>query len=166
MVLNSKENCISLCFGVVYVFNDDINFYLSYLEGFLLLSGIDVEGKLFGFEENDLFEVGVKFSYVNISGMFVYFDVSKSNMLVVDLVNVGYLIFVGKVNSIGFELDLIGLLGDNIEYNLFYVYVDVEIVIDSLNVDWLVLIFKGSLFVNVLKNNFLIGLNYDLNLFV
>ncbi|UJX25527.1 TonB-dependent siderophore receptor [Pseudoalteromonas sp. CF6-2] len=162
---NSKENRISPRFGVVYTINDDINVYSSYSEGFLPLSGTDAEGKPFGFEESDSFEVGVKFSYANISGTLAYFDASKSNMLVADPVNVGYSTPVGKANSTGFELDLTGSLGDNTEYNLSYAYVDAETATDSLNVDWLVPIPKGSPLVNVPKNNLSIGLNHDLSVF-
>ncbi len=162
---NSKENRISPRFGVVYALNDDINLYSSYSEGFLPLSGTDAEGNPFGFEESDSFEVGVKFSYANISGTLAYFDASKSNMLVADPVNVGYSTPVGKANSTGFELDLTGSLGDNTEYTLSYAYVDAETATDSLNVDWLVPIPKGSPLVNVPKNNLSIGLNHDLSLF-
>ena len=162
---NSKENRISPRFGVVYAFNDDVNLYSSYSEGFLPLSGTDAEGNPFGFEESDSFEVGIKFSYANISGTLAYFDASKSNMLVADPVNVGYSTPVGKANSTGFELDLTGSLGDNTEYTLSYAYVDAETATDSLNVDWLVPIPKGSPLVNVPKNNLSIGLNHDLNVF-
>ena len=162
---NSKENRISPRFGVVYALNDDINLYSSYSEGFLPLSGTDAEGNPFGFEESDSFEVGVKFSYANISGTLAYFDASKSNMLVADPVNVGYSTPVGKANSTGFELDLTGSLGDNTEYTLSYAYVDAETATDSLNVDWLVPIPKGSPLVNVPKNNLSVGLNHDLSLF-
>ena len=162
---NSKENRISPRFGVVYAFNDDVNLYSSYSEGFLPLSGTDAEGNPFGFEESDSFEVGVKFSYANISGTLAYFDASKSNMLVADPVNVGYSTPVGKANSTGFELDLTGSLGDNTEYTLSYAYVDAETATDSLNVDWLVPIPKGSPLVNVPKNNLSIGLNHDLSIF-
>ena len=65
-------------------------------------------------------------------------------MLVADPVNVGYSTPVGKANSTGFELDLTGSLGDNTEYTLSYAYVDAETATDSLNVDWLVPISKGS----------------------
>lgn len=150
---------------MVYVLNDNINLYSSYSEGFLPLSGTDAEGKPFGFEESDSFEVGVKFSSEKITGTVAIFDATKSNMLVADPVNVGYSAPIGKAKSKGVELDLTGSLGANTEYNLSYAYVDAETATDSLNVEWIVPIPKGSPLVNVPKNNFSASFNHDLTLF-
>ena len=162
---HSKKNRISPRFGMVYVLNDNINLYSSYSEGFLPLSGTDAQGKPFGFEESDSFEVGVKFSSEKITGTVAIFDATKSNMLVADPVNVGYSAPIGKAKSKGVELDLTGSLGANTEYNLSYAYVDAETATDSLNVEWIVPIPKGSPLVNVPKNNFSASFNHDLTLF-
>ncbi|MBB1292326.1 TonB-dependent siderophore receptor [Pseudoalteromonas sp. SR41-4] len=162
---NSKENRISPRFGIVYELNDAINLYTSYSEGFLPLSGTDAQGEPFGFEESDSFEVGMKFSFDNVSGTLALFDASKSNMLVADPVNVGYSAPVGEATSKGFELDLTGYLDANTEYTISYAYVKAETANDVVNVDWLVPIPKGSPLVNVPENNFSLSLNHDTRVF-
>ncbi|WP_404341757.1 TonB-dependent siderophore receptor [Pseudoalteromonas mariniglutinosa] len=161
----SRENRISPRFGMVYELNEAVNLYTSYSEGFLPLSGTDAQGKPFGFEESDSFEVGIKFSFENISGTIALFDASKSNMLVADPVNVGYSAPVGKANSKGVEVDLTGSLGVSTEYTISYAYVKAETANDIVNVDWLVPIPKGSPLVNVPENNVSLALNHDTRLF-
>ena len=162
---SSKENRVSPRFGMVYELNDAINFYASYSEGFLPLSGTDSQGEPFGFEESDSFEVGMKFSFADVTGTLVWFDAAKSNMLVADPVNVGYSAPVGEANSRGVELDLTGNLGSATEYTVSYAYVNAETANDVVNVDWLVPIPKGSPLVNVPKNNVSVSLKHDTRVF-
>ncbi|MCG7567956.1 TonB-dependent siderophore receptor [Pseudoalteromonas sp. CnMc7-15] len=160
----STKNRISPRFGVVYDVNSAINLYASYSEGFLPLSGTDANGKPFGFEESDSFEVGIKFSTEHLSGTLAWFDATKSNMLVSDPINVGYSAPVGEANSRGVELDLSGSLGSNTDYILSYAYVDAKTANDVINADWLVPIPKGSPLVNVPKHNAAVAINHALTL--
>ena len=145
-------NRLSPRLGMVYELNDAINFYTSYSEGFIPLSGTDAQGKSFGFEESDSFEVGVKFGFDNVSATIALFDASKGNMLVAD--DKGYSKPIGKVSSKGIEVDLTGSLGENTQYTLSYAYVKAETAKEMINVEWLEPIPKGSPLVNVPKNNF------------
>ena len=156
---DSTMNRLSPRLGMVYELNDAINLYTSYSEGFIPLSGTDAQGKSFGFEESDSFEVGVKFGFDNVSGTIALFDASKGNMLVAD--DKGYSKPIGKVTSKGIEVDLTGSLGENTQYTLSYAYVKAETAKDIVNVDWLVPIPKGSPLVNVPENNFSLSLNHD-----
>lgn len=57
----------------------------------------------------------------------------------------------GEVISDGIELDLYGNIISNVLFDFVYIYIDVKIVNDIVNLDWWVKLLKGSLLFNIFK---------------
>jgi len=115
----------------------------------LPLSGTDYAGKAFEPELSESVEVGMKLALASWQATLSLFDAEKSNILVSDPVNVGFSATLGAAQSRGVELELAGPLAANTDLSLSYSWLDSETLKDSINIDWGVLIPKGSALVNV-----------------
>lgn len=150
--------------GLVYLLNDQLSFYSSFSEGFLPLSGTDFYGRAFAPEQSQSKEVGAKFRFAGVSGTLALFDADKSNILTSDPLNVGFSATLGKARSQGLELDLNGMLTDQLQALLSYSYLDTRTTTDAVNLDWGILLPAGSRLVNVPKHTLSLTLQQQLQL--
>lgn len=156
-----------LCLGLIYLFMFVWLVYVSVSKFFCFNSGSDVSGNVFSFEILCVVEVGLKFqSEDQCSGvMLVVFDIIKQNVLIIDLVNVFFLIVVGEVCSKGVELDVNVCLGYYWWFIGNLVYIDVYVSKDNILVVglWLINVFcvLGSVLV-VFEDVFVSGLFYGI----
>ena len=163
-VARTEDQQISPRFGLNYLLNDQITFYANYAEGFLPLSGTDYAGKAFEPELSESVEFGMKLALVSWQATVSVFDAEKSNILVSDPVNVGFSATLGAAQSRGAELELAGPLAANTDLSVSYTWLDSETLKDSINIDWGVLIPKGSALVNVPRHTLSAQLRHNLQL--
>lgn len=150
--------------GLVYLLNEQLSFYGSFSEGFLPLSGTDFYGRAFAPEQSQSKELGAKFRMAGVSGTLALFDADKSNILTSDPLNVGFSATLGKARSQGLELDLNGMLTDQLQALLSYSYLDTRTSTDAVNLDWGILLPAGSRLVNVPQHTLSLTLQQHLQL--
>lgn len=150
--------------GLVYLLNEQLSFYGSFSEGFLPLSGTDFYGRAFAPEQSQSKELGAKFRMAGVSGTLALFDADKSNILTSDPLNVGFSATLGKARSQGLELDLNGMLTDQLQALLSYSYLDTRTSTDAVNLDWGILLSAGSRLVNVPQHTLSLTLQQQLQL--
>ncbi len=98
-----------------------------------------------------------------VSGTLALFDADKSNILTLtDPLNVGFSATLGKARSQGLELDLNGMLTDQLQALLSYSYLDTRTGTDAVNLDWGILLPAGSRLVNVPKHTLSLTLQQQL----
>ena len=148
-VARTDDQQVSPRVGLNYLLNDQITFYANYAEGFSPLSGTDYAGKAFEPELSESVEVGMKLALASWQATLSLFEAEKANIRGSDPVNVGFSATLGAAQSRGAELELAGPLAANTELSLSYSWLDSETLTDSINIDWGVLVPKGSALVNV-----------------
>lgn len=148
-VARTDDQQISPRAGLTYQLSDAVLLYSNYAEGFLPLSGTDYAGKAFEPERSESVELGAKGQWHDWRWRAAWFAAEKSNILVSDPLNVGFSATLGAAQSRGLELELTGALGHSTSLNLAYSYLDSETLTDAVNIDWGVLVPKGSALVNI-----------------
>lgn len=125
--------------GVIYKFNDEVSWYLSYTESLKPTSSIApfstgfTIGSNLAPEEGVQWETGIKFDInKRLSGNVAVYDIDKKNVLVLIPVGGGFseARTAGKVSSRGFELDITGRLTDNLSMIGSYGYTDARVTED------------------------------------
>lgn len=163
--VKAKDTRISPRAGLVFVINPSVSLYSSYSEGFVPLSGTDYAGNAFKPELSESVEIGAKLNLANWALTLALFDAEKTNMLTTDPVNAGFSATLGAVKSRGVEVDLIGAINENLEAQLSYTYLDTGTAVDSLNIDWGVLVPAGSPISNVPDNSVSLMLKQHLRIY-
>lgn len=135
--------------GLVFKATSQLNFYTSYSEGFLPLSGTDAAGSGFDPEESESFEVGFKWNHDHWTLNGAVFDATKTNILTSDPINVGFPASLGAASSRGLELELMTSLGDDTELRLAYAFLDTKTSKEVVNLEWGITIPAGSPLINV-----------------
>lgn len=148
-----KVICNVICYvGVIYDLNQIYLVYVSYIDIFKLQSNFDVGGGLFDLIIGKNYEIGLKGEY--FGGVFnlqiVLFQIDQENCVIEDVG--GFLLcffsfilcyclcVLGKVCSQGVDLELSGVLSDDWQMMVGYIYVDVKYKYDSNKVN------EGKLF--------------------
>lgn len=149
VVSHADDTQVSPRMGVVFVVNPAMTIYSSYSEGFVPLSGTDYAGNAFKPELSESVEVGTKINLADWALTIALFDAEKTNMLTTDPVNAGFSATLGAVNSRGIEIDVSGALTDSLEAQISYTYLDTGTAVDSVNIEWGVLVPAGSPISNV-----------------
>jgi len=144
--------------GITYALNSSVQLYTSYSEGFMPLSGTDVNGDPFDPEDSRSTEIGAKVRAGSWTGQFVVFDAYKSNILTSDPVNAGYSAQLGEVRSTGAEIDAQGNLTDTATMRISYSWLDTRTTKDIIDAEWGTDIPQGSDLVNVPENTLNVGL--------
>ncbi len=148
-VARTDDQQLSPRLGLNWQVSDQLSLYASYAEGFLPLSGTDYAGNAFEPERSESVELGVKGQLADWRWSVALFDAEKSNILVSDPVNVGFSATLGAAQSRGLELELSGALSESSTLDLSYSLLDSETLTDAVNIDWGVLVPKGSALVNI-----------------
>lgn len=132
--------------GVTYALSDNINVYVTYLEGYQPQSNtVDLmpNTQNFYWSENsaaqydplisDLKEIGAKGSFLNdnvIMSVAMY-EINQENVLIPSEEDADILVQRGADRSRGVEWDMTGYLLPNLKLNASYSYIDAEIMEDS-----------------------------------
>ncbi|WP_419571885.1 TonB-dependent siderophore receptor [Rheinheimera sp.] len=145
--------------GLVYDVTPHLQWYASYSEGFLPLSGADYLGRGFDPESSRSKEMGLKWHQDGASWTLAVFDGTKTNILTSDPINVGFAAPLGEAQSTGVELDLSYPLTEDLKLDLSYAWLDTRTLNNALSLDWGVEIPAGSRLVNVPKHTASLALN-------
>lgn len=165
IVSRADDTQVSPRIGLVFVVNPAMTIYSSYSEGFVPLSGTDYAGNAFKPELSESVEVGTKINLADWALTIALFDAEKTNMLTTDPVNAGFSATLGAVNSRGIEIDLSGALTDSLDAQLSYTYLDTGTAVDSVNIDWGILVPAGSPVANVPDHSLSVMLKQQLRIY-
>lgn len=152
-----KDDAFTWRTGLVYLADNGLAPYASYSESFIPTAGTAFDGGQFKPETGEQYEVGIRYQpeNTNISLTASIFDISQQNLTTADLLNPGFSVQRGEVESKGFELEGKANLTNGLSVIASYTYVDAEV---SKSNDGL----KGKLLPATPKNAASIWLDYDL----
>ncbi len=136
-----KDNAFIPRIGLTYEVNNNLNAYVTYLQGFqpqtntVTLSpasqGFFWAGSPGSFDplESDLFEVGLKGTFFRgkVQGNLALYDISQRNVLVGDPFDIENLMTIGEQRSRGLEWDISGYILPNLQVTASYAFTDTEV---------------------------------------
>ncbi|GBU13864.1 ferrichrome outer membrane transporter [Enterobacterales bacterium] len=119
--------------GLNYLFDNGISPYFSYSESFEPTSGADFSGQTFAPSKGKQYEAGVKYipkdMPIVVTG--AVYQLTKTNNLMSDPVNVFSSIQGGEIRSRGVELEAKAAVNANINVTASYTYTDAEYTTDT-----------------------------------
>jgi iron complex outermembrane recepter protein len=118
--------------GIVYQPIQPVSLYASYSRSFTPVTGLAFDGSSFEPERGTQYEIGVKADISNkLSATLAFFDLTRSNALTDDPVNLGFSIQTGEQRSRGLELSIGGEILPG--WNIFagYAYANATITNDT-----------------------------------
>lgn len=152
--------------GLTWRALEGVHLYTTFAKGFRPQTGFDVNRNPFEPEETKSGEVGVKYESPdgNLSGTVALFKMQKTNVLTADPVNAGQSIAIGKAESRGVEVDLLGRLPWQATIMLSYAYTDAYSASDVRDVDFARVVASGDPLINIPKHNASALLTKDVDL--
>ncbi len=154
-VTHQSDTAFSPEAGAVYTFNPSVSVYTAYGKGFRPNTGSNFYGQAFQPEKTTSYEVGTKLQTPDgkLSGTIALYDMTKSNILTSDPVNVGYSLAVGEAESKGVEVDATGQLPGDIQLWLSYAYIDAKVTKSVLDPDFGRVVAAGAPLINIPANS-------------
>jgi iron complex outermembrane recepter protein len=124
-----KDDAITYRLGAIYDMPMGLAPYVSYAESFAPVSGTDRLGDLFQPETGVQYEAGIKYQPVGsrTSITFAAFDLTRSNVLTPDPVDIDFLTQTGEIRTKGIEVEGLGNLTEEITFIATYTYNDAEV---------------------------------------
>jgi len=154
-VTHQADTAFSPEAGAVYTFSPSVSVYTAYGKGFRPNTGSNFYGQAFQPEKTTSYEVGTKLQTPDgkLSGTVALYDMTKSNILTSDPVNVGYSLAVGEAESKGVEVDATGQLPGDIQLWLSYAYIDAKVTKSVLDPDFGRVVAAGAPLINIPANS-------------
>ena len=154
-VTHQSDTAFSPEAGAVYTFNPSVSVYTAYGKGFRPNTGSNFYGQPFQPEKTTSYEVGAKLQTPDgkLSGTVALYDMTKSNILTSDPVNVGYSLAVGEAESKGVEIDATGQLPGDFQIWLSYAYIDAKVTKSVLDPDFGRVVAAGAPLINIPANS-------------
>ena len=152
--------------GLTWRAFEGTHLYTTFAKGFRPQTGFDVNRNPFEPEETRSGEVGMKFETANgnLNASVALFKMEKTNVLTADPVNAGQSIAIGKAESKGVEVDLLGRLPGQFMIMLSYAYTDAYSASDVRDVDFARVVSSGDPLINIPKHNASALLTKDINI--
>lgn len=119
--------------GLTYLFDSGFAPYVSYSESFSPQAGTDRNGKAFDPERGHQYEIGIKFAPPKYNMLFTaaLFDLTRENLLTVDLANPNFQTQSGEARSRGLELEAKVSLTNSLDVTASYTYLDTKYTKDN-----------------------------------
>lgn len=155
-ITNQTEQRLSPQFGVVYKLSDSSSLYAAYGENFRPLSGSDADGNGFEPNQSTSMEAGYKFTLNDglVDGTITVFMVEQDNILVVDDPTAFTYAAIGKAESQGLEIDIVGEIAEGLSLWASYSYVDAKTTNSFFDPNFGYTVEAGSRLLNIPQNQF------------
>ncbi|MEH0675408.1 TonB-dependent siderophore receptor [Vibrio scophthalmi] len=130
-----SDGQLSLNAGLMYLSDSGLSPYISYAQGFEVLSTLNgvwgqpsEDKELYKPRESEQFEVGIKYepSFFDGYANLAWFDITNKNALTQSS-NSANMIQTGEMAATGVELEVVGYITDEVKLSAAYTYVDATI---------------------------------------
>lgn len=130
--LKSADNAFTGSAAVMYRYNNLIAPYMSYATSFLTTTDMGEDGKILDPEEGKQFEMGIKLQSDDkrLQGALSYYDLTRKNVSEA-VTGTNYNVQIGEQKTKGYELELGGMLTDQLKATANYSYIPTAKTTDS-----------------------------------